>query len=253
VRALAFGEETRFIHHLGYQVGACSAPGELGLPSKAGYLYNRPNKLAMLFPLRPGEVMFYLVHRTDETNWIPPAERLARLRTVFSDMGWVIPRLLDAVDDHSPVFMDTVSQIQMPQWSRGRIALVGDACQCLTLLAGQGASMAAAGAYRLAGELKRANGDFTAAFARYEAKQKPGILARQREARRMSRWFFVPRTRLGITVRNWALRLFSLPFLFNKVFLPTLTTDDRLEPYEREGAPLAAPLSRSGAQRRNRA
>ena len=38
----------------------------------------------------------------------------------------------------------------MPQWHKGRVALIGDACGCLTLLAGQGSHMAMAGGYVLA-------------------------------------------------------------------------------------------------------
>ena len=35
-------------------------------------------------------------------------------------------------------YFDRVSQIRMPSWSRGRVALVGDAAACPAFLAGQG-------------------------------------------------------------------------------------------------------------------
>lgn len=230
VRALAFGEEARFIRHLGCRVAASEALADVDLPRASVCLFNRPGKLAMLFPCAGGKVVFYLVHRTDNSDWTPPPRRAAHLRSVFSDVGWVVPDLLDCLSEDSPIFEDTVSQIQMPSWSRGRIALVGDACQCLTLLAGQGASMAMVGAYRLAGELSRAGGDFSTAFARYEAKLKPAIESRQREAKWMSRWLFLPQTHLGIAGRNCMMKLLSMPLL-NRFLLPSLAADEELEDY----------------------
>ena len=51
------------------------------------------------------------------------------------------------------LYYDQVAQIDMPRWSAGHVVLVGDACQAVSLLAGQGASLALAGARVLADEL----------------------------------------------------------------------------------------------------
>ena len=51
------------------------------------------------------------------------------------------------------LFFDIVSQIRMPRWSSGRVALVGDAAYAPSFLSGQGSSLALVGAYVLAGEL----------------------------------------------------------------------------------------------------
>jgi 2-polyprenyl-6-methoxyphenol hydroxylase-like FAD-dependent oxidoreductase len=65
-----------------------------------------------------------------------------------------------------------MSQITMDRWSRGRVALVGDAGYCCSPLSGQGTSVALLGAYILAGELKSASHDGTAdherGFANYQ-------------------------------------------------------------------------------------
>ncbi|WP_405995133.1 hypothetical protein [Streptomyces sp. NBC_00986] len=68
---------------------------------------------------------------------------------------WKIPQLLDAVRADPELYFDSVSQIHMPTWHRGRIALVGDA------------------AHFLAEELEDAGGDHTVAFERYEQRQRP--------------------------------------------------------------------------------
>ena len=65
-------------------------------------------------------------------------------------MGWLTQQFLSDVNPKVSVFMDAVIQIQMPTWHQGRVALVGDACDCPTLLSGQGASLAMGGAYLLA-------------------------------------------------------------------------------------------------------
>ena len=56
----------------------------------------------------------------------------------------------------------------MPKWSRGRIALLGDAAYCVSLMAGQGSALAMVGAYVLAGEMAKASGRHTEGFANYE-------------------------------------------------------------------------------------
>ena len=58
----------------------------------------------------------------------------------------------------------------------GRVTLVGDAAFCVSLLAGQGSALAMVAAYILAGELHHANGDYTAAFGRYQEIFGPFVL-----------------------------------------------------------------------------
>ena len=55
----------------------------------------------------------------------------------------------------------------MPTWSKGRVALVGDAGYCVSPVAGLGGSMAIIGAARLADALERHGTDHAAAFQDY--------------------------------------------------------------------------------------
>jgi 2-polyprenyl-6-methoxyphenol hydroxylase-like FAD-dependent oxidoreductase len=98
------------------------------------------------------------------------------------------------------VFMDALIQIQMPTWHRGRVALVGDACGCPTLLSGQGASLALAGAYLLAEALHEAP-TYQEAFLQYEQQMRPLVLAQQKQARGFAA-FFLPGTPLGLIVQQ---------------------------------------------------
>jgi 2-polyprenyl-6-methoxyphenol hydroxylase-like FAD-dependent oxidoreductase len=102
----------------------------------------------------------------------------------------------------------------MPHWHKGRVALLGDACGCLTLLAGQGSHMAMAGAYVIARELEHHNGDYAAAFAAYEALLKPEVTKRQKDAATMAH-YFMP------TKRSWPwLRRLTIKLIFSPLVLP---------------------------------
>jgi 2-polyprenyl-6-methoxyphenol hydroxylase-like FAD-dependent oxidoreductase len=64
----------------------------------------------------------------------------------------------------------------------------------------------------LAGELKRAPGDYAGAFRNYEALLKPLIERKQRAAARLGGWF-APKTPLGLVFRNAFTQLMNLPVL----------------------------------------
>src|SRR4029453_10529120 len=48
----------------------------------------------------------------------------------FAGAGWHTPYLLDAMADSPDFFFDTLAQARVPQLSRGRAGLVGDAGPC---------------------------------------------------------------------------------------------------------------------------
>ena len=77
------------------------------------------------------------------------------LRETYADGGWECAQILDRLDAAPELYFDRVSQICMPRWSKGRVALVGDAAFCVSLAAGQGSALAMTAAYALAGELRK--------------------------------------------------------------------------------------------------
>jgi 2-polyprenyl-6-methoxyphenol hydroxylase-like FAD-dependent oxidoreductase len=105
----------------------------------------------------------------------------------------------------------------MENWTKGRITLVGDACDCPSLLSGKGSTLAIVGAYVLAGELKQANGNYKTAFEHYENIFKPFIEKKQKAAQVFAK-SFIPKSDFGIWLRNKAFQLMSIP-LFSKLVL----------------------------------
>ena len=140
--------------------------------------------------------------RTPELSSLRPHEEL---RTVYGDLGWIVPELLSRCPTDDSVYADAVSQVELPDWSVGRVTLVGDACQCVSLLAGQGASLALAGAYVLAEELDRSPQDVSQSLARYEHRLKPSVTKKQAAARRIGDWS-LPGSSTRIALRDLMLR-----------------------------------------------
>jgi 2-polyprenyl-6-methoxyphenol hydroxylase-like FAD-dependent oxidoreductase len=100
----------------------------------------------------------------------------------------------------------------MPSWSHGRVALIGDAAFCVSLLAGQGSALAMISAYVLAGELASAHGHYQEAFASYDARLRKYIDKKQRGAQRFAS-AFAPKTAAGMLLRNLVIRAFAIPGL----------------------------------------
>ncbi|GAA5155700.1 FAD-dependent monooxygenase [Nocardioides marinquilinus] len=100
-------------------------------------------------------------------------EALARLRERFADAGWQAPRVLDGFEASDDLYVDSLTQIRMPHWHRGRIALAGDAAWCVTPMGGGGASLALTGGYVLAAQLAAHPDDHEAALAAYEEWMRP--------------------------------------------------------------------------------
>jgi 2-polyprenyl-6-methoxyphenol hydroxylase-like FAD-dependent oxidoreductase len=221
VRDLVFGPERQYLRYLGYHTAAHVFTDE-DLHAQLGGAFRLralPAKQAGCYPLREGRVAAFYSHA--EPDPTRPADPRSTLRRVYADMGWVLPTALDRCPQPPELYYDQVAQIEMPAWSRGRVTLVGDACQAVSLLAGQGAAMAMGGAYVLADEL-RGSRDVAAALTRYEAQVKPAVERKQAAGRRTANWL-VPSTRWRIAARNHFLQLASLPGL-SGLLRPLLTT-----------------------------
>jgi 2-polyprenyl-6-methoxyphenol hydroxylase-like FAD-dependent oxidoreductase len=135
---------------------------------------------------------------------------------------------MDASDD---VYFDRVSQIHLPHWSAHRVALVGDAVACPSLLAGEGTGLGMLEAYVLAGELDRADGNCARALAAYENRLQTFVSGKQNGAQ-WFRGFFAPQTTLGLMARNLAVHLFALPFLGKPFWARSLRDDFTLPEYQ---------------------
>lgn len=170
VRRLVFGPEEQFHAYQGYTFAGFTLANDFGLAHE-GVSWNVPGRAAVLYAHEPSEVLHgFLTFWQDEPPYDafrdPEAQR-ELVAATFPDQGWHVPRLVAAMRDADDLFFDVVSQIHMPTWSRGRVALVGDAAYATSFMSGQGSSVSLVGAYVLAGELAT-HADHAEAFTAYE-------------------------------------------------------------------------------------
>lgn len=109
-------------------------------------------------------------------------------------------------------YVDVVAQTVVEPWVRGRVVLLGDACAAVSLLAGQGASLAMAGAERLAEELAfaRHSSDVSAGLAAYERDWRP-IIEREQARGRRAQATFAPHTRFELEAQRAVWKAAALP------------------------------------------
>jgi 2-polyprenyl-6-methoxyphenol hydroxylase-like FAD-dependent oxidoreductase len=130
------------------------------------------------------------------------------LAAAFAGACWQVPELLQRVHAADDLYFDSVSQVRVSPWWRGRVALVGDAASCVSLF-GDGSSLAMAGACTLAEELAASPADHQLAFRRYEARHRSLVDPRQRNVAREAS-LLIPATHGGILARNLATRLWPV-------------------------------------------
>ncbi|MGN6570172.1 MAG: FAD-binding domain [Pseudolabrys sp.] len=213
VRRFAFGSQRQFEKHLGYVVAAFEAEGYPHSDEDIYVMHCEPGRMLGRVTLRDNRTLFLFVFAHQPGPHLPDATaQKALLHASFGGSHWECPQILAALDAASDIYFDRVSQIRMPRWSNGRVALIGDAACCVSLLAGQGTALAMLGAYVLAGELANAHGDHARAFGNYETKLRSYIEGKQAGAERFAT-AFAPRTRFGLWFRNRVLNLASLPGL----------------------------------------
>ena len=120
-----------------------------------------------------------------------------------------LPRELDGFDASDDVYVDQLTQIRMPCWSRGRVTLVGDAAWCVTPMAGGGASLALTSGYVLAASLST-HDDTAAAATAFEEWMRPLVSDVQDVPKGIVK-FAYPQTRLGLALRHVVDRAITLP------------------------------------------
>lgn len=227
VRRLAFGADSEFITSLDYHVAAFEVEGYRPRDELVYVSHGLPGRQLSRFTMRDDKTLFLFVFRD---RYMSDGEPKSILREAFAGCGWEWRQIEKELVRTSDLYFDTVSQVRMDRWTRGRTALVGDAAACVSLMAGEGTGLAIAEAYVLAGELHACGGDFRAAFARYEQRLMPFLRRKQASAATFAS-SFAPRTSFGIAFRNVVTRLMRVPFIAERLIGRELRDDIELPSY----------------------
>ncbi len=203
VRGLTFGDESRFIRHLGPYAAIWDLPADMFSPG-GGFMYSHAGRTALVErPAAGGPARAFLafMHQDPSTvNRYDPDEILRAVRSAFGGDRWRTKEIIDTLPDATDLYFDTVSQVRMDCWSAGRVALVGDAAYAPAFLSGQGTSIAIAGAYVLAAELVQ-HEQPECAFAAYERRLRDYVVKNQNLALRTDSTV-ISRTRRQLLGRN---------------------------------------------------
>jgi len=206
VRAVAFGEESQFVRNLGYYVSIFTIPNYRNLDRSGLYYSTLGKKVGIFSGKDDGEAKasFFFASELLEYDRRDVEQQKKILREHFAEGGWEVPRLMELMKEAPDFYFDSVSQVKMDRWSKGRCVLLGDAAYCASPLSGMGTGMAVVGAYILAGELKEADGNYELAYERYESLMRAFVKRCQDIADGGADWF-VPRTRfkLWMSTQMW--------------------------------------------------
>ncbi len=163
VRRLVFGPEEQFIERLGTHAAIFTVPNFLDLDYWQTWHYG-DSTMAGVYSARnnsEARAMLGFMDTDLRIDYLDTEAQFAELERRMGDDGWVRPQLLEYMRSAPDFYFDEMAQIKMDRWSKGRVALVGDAGYCCSPLSGQGTSVALLGAYILAGELATASQDGT--------------------------------------------------------------------------------------------
>ncbi|GGU65451.1 monooxygenase [Streptomyces albospinus] len=208
VRALAFGPESDHVRPLDLYTAWFTTVEEMELDGWY-QMHNAPGGLvASARPGRlDGEIKAGLSFRSapiayDRRDTAAQQDLVARR---FAGAGWEVPRLLRAMRTASDFFFDSMGQVHLDSWTRGRVALLGDAGYCPSPLTGLGTSLALVGAYVLAGELATAEGDHRIAFRKYDETMRPYV-SKAQQLPPGGAAGYAPSSTLAIRLRDLSMR-----------------------------------------------
>jgi 2-polyprenyl-6-methoxyphenol hydroxylase-like FAD-dependent oxidoreductase len=209
VRRLVFGPEPQFRRFLGGYLAGAALPNDLALEGRM-LVWNAPGRLAAIYPVHGTTTARggFLFRRSQE---FPLDHRdvdgqKRALHHIYGRDGWQVPQLLDAIDAADDFYFDSISQIVMDSWTKGRVTLVGDAGYSPGPAVGGGTSIAMVGAYVLAQELGRGGSSYQAGLDAYQQRIHQ-LAAKARKIGSTTMSTLIPRTKFGVWSTPELLRL----------------------------------------------
>ncbi len=179
VRRSLFGADQMNLRYLNRCVANVTVPNSIGLDlwQYAGW---ETEPRWIVYPSRENQDLRAFVLYDRDADDPPPADRAKQMAMIASKaakLPWKVPEILGDPARYEQFYFGDLAWVDLPRWSQGRVALVGDAAHCPTPMTGQGTSLALVGAFVLGQELRRHAEDYAAAFARYEERMRPFVAA----------------------------------------------------------------------------
>ncbi|MGW0890923.1 FAD-dependent monooxygenase [Saccharopolyspora sp. NPDC002578] len=185
VRSLVFGPHDACLKRQHHMIAAFQHPGTPpGLEEGQGATLLEPGRSLWVFAFSDHPPTILLSYRTDDVDAEFTRSPAESVRVAFGPqpLGAMLEDVVTALDDSDEALFDSVEEVHLDTWHRGRVVLVGDAAWCVTLYAGMGVSAGLAGADVLAAALEQHPGDLETALSEWERVLRPHIDAYQASA-----------------------------------------------------------------------
>jgi 2-polyprenyl-6-methoxyphenol hydroxylase-like FAD-dependent oxidoreductase len=208
VRRMHFGEESLYSHSL-HNYFSIAIVDKLLIEEDTAQMFNTPGKAVMLNAYNNKTDIIFCFHSEVEIpfDYRDQQEQRNIILHRFEDEGWRTPELLKETARSGNFYFDNMCQIRMPSWTKGRVALVGDAAYCASPAAGMGGSLAIIGATALADAFAKHPADLDAAFRAYNDSLRPFVEDVQAQAVNFGLEMFVPASEEALKKRNAQLGL----------------------------------------------
>ncbi len=203
IRKIWFGHEPGYAHFLKHYF-SLTIVNKLLVEQNTAQMYNVPGKVIILnaYKNKTDIVFGFFSEKEIPYDYWDADQQGSIILEQFSEQSWRTTELLEEVKQAKTAYFDKFCQIKMPSWTKGRVALVGDAGYCASPASGMGGSLAIIGAAAVADALEKHNGDFEAAFQEYNQNLRPFIGEVQATAVTMLSNYLIPETEEGIRERN---------------------------------------------------
>ncbi|WNG40691.1 FAD-dependent oxidoreductase [Archangium violaceum] len=215
VRQLVFGPPEDFLHPMNYMIAASILSKPIaGFSSHDGLILAEAGRSAWVFPFANHNPAVLFSYRADDIDAQFRRRPIESLREAFGPQpaGSVLGQLLDDFGAANEYLFDSVNQVRMERWHKGRVVLVGDSAWCLTLYSGMGASSGMAGAELLGNMLEKYPDNLGRALVEWEARLRPFIEYHQSQAWGMRR-FFTPAGEAERAMRATIIKAMGLPII----------------------------------------
>jgi 2-polyprenyl-6-methoxyphenol hydroxylase-like FAD-dependent oxidoreductase len=208
-RKLRFGPEQDYAYYLGAYF-SITIVNKVLVPERTMQTFSVPCRTVSLNAYNGKTDIIFIYLSEDEINYDyrDVAGQRKMITDQFTGQGWRTEELLQEVEASESFYFERFTQIKMPAWSKGRVALIGDAAYCPSPAAGQGGSLALQGAATIAEALSKHGGNYLPAFKEYEQNLRPLIEEIQSTAEENIKTYFVLKTEEEIRKRNTEAKVF---------------------------------------------
>ena len=203
VRKIWFGHEAEYTHFLEAYF-SITIVNKLLIKQKTMQMYNVPEKAVSLnaYNNKTDIIFCFFSEKEIPYDYRDTDQQRKIILEQFAGQGWRTTELLEEVQHSKNFYFDKFCQVKLPSWTKGRVALVGDAGYCASPAAGMGASLSLEGAAALADALQKHDENFELAFQDYNKNLRPFIEEVQAAAEFNISQNFIPRTEEAIRKRN---------------------------------------------------